>query len=429
MINFWIPVAVLVFTFIFNIPISLGLISSGVVYLAITGADLGIVADKIVNGMYGNYTILAVPMFVLMANFMNSGKVTQRLFDFCKALIGRKRGALAQVNVLTSVIFAGMSGSAVADASGVGMIEIEAMKEDGYDLPFSCALTSATSTVGPIIPPSIPMVIYAMLSGASVGALFMGGVVPGLLIGGALSIYSAVVSIKRNYPRGQKYTFKQFCMHTFKAIPALMAPVILLVGIYSGVMTPTEAGAIAALYSLLISVFVYRSMSWKQIIGCLKDTALQTGRVTIMTAASCVMSYMVAKEGVSVAAANFILSLTNDRYFILFLIILVFTLLGMILDVGVIQYIFLPIVIPVVSALGIDLVHFGVCIVLVMMIGLSTPPFGMCLFITASISGCKLKDISREILPMCAVMMAILFLITYIPALVTWLPQTMGYMG
>ena len=419
--------AVMAITFLLGLPIALDLIAAAVVYLLFCGLDVGIVAEQICQSMFANYTILAVPMFVLMANLMNGGAISNKLFDFCKACIGPRRGALAYVNVLTSLIFSGMSGSAVADASGIGLIEVKAMHDDGYDDEFSAAITSATSTVGPIIPPSIPMVIYSTLSGASVGALFLGGVVPGLILCAFLAGYVYFVSKKRNYPRGNKYTLKEFLRFTWSALPALFTPVILFAGIYGGVMTPTEAGAVAALYALIIAVFFYRSISIKGIWIALRDTALQTGVITIMTAASVVMSYMVAKEGVSTAIANWVLSVTDNKYILLLLIDIIFIVLGMFLDVSVLQYVFVPLVLPIISALGVDLVHFGVVIVLNMMIGLSTPPFGMCLFISSSISGAKLSKVSKEILPMVAVMLVVLFILTYVPVLTTALPTLCGF--
>ena len=424
---FWIPMAVMAVTFLLGLPIALDLIAAAVVYLLFCGMDIGIVAEQICQSMFSNYTILAVPMFVLMANLMNGGAVSNKLFDFCKACIGPRRGALAYVNVLVSLIFSGMYGSAVADASGIGLIEVKAMHEDGYDDEFSAAITSATSTVGPIIPPSIPLVIYSTLSGASVGALFLGGVVPGIILCAFLAGYVYVVSKKRNYPRGNKYTPREFLRFTWGALPALFTPVILFAGIYGGVMTPTEAGAVAALYALLIAVFFYRSISLKGIWIALRDTALQTGVITIMTAASVVMSYMVAKEGVSTAIANWVLSVTDNKYILLLLIDIIFIILGMFLDVSVLQYVFVPLVLPIISALGVDLVHFGVVIVLNMMIGLSTPPFGMCLFISSSISGAKRSKVSKEILPMILVMLVVLFILTYVPALTTTLPRLCGF--
>ena len=428
MSGFMIPLCVMAITFALGLPVAFDLIASAVVYLLVCGMDIGIVAEQICQSMFNNYTILAVPMFVLMANLMNGGSVSAKLFDFCKAMVGRRKGALAYVNILVSLIFSGMSGSAVADASGIGLIEIEAMREDGYDPEFSAAITSATSTVGPIIPPSIPMVIYATLSGTSVGALFLAGIVPGVILCSALAIYVAIISNKRNYAAGKKYTPKEFIKFTLDALPALFTPVILFAGIYGGVMTPTEAGAVAALYALLIALFYYRSIDMKGIWVALRDTALSTGTITIMTAASVVMSYLVAKEGVSQAIASWVLSVTTNKYLLLFIIDAIFIALGMILDVSVLQYVFVPLILPVVSALGINLVHFGVVIVLNMMIGLSTPPFGMCLFISSSLSKSKLANVSKEILPMVIVMLIVLLILTYVPVLVTGLPALLGYM-
>ena len=401
--NFWVPLVVLAVTFVIGLPIALDLICAAVIYLLYCGLDVGIVAEQICQSMIANYTILAVPMFVLMAELMNGSSISNKLFNFCKGCIGKRRGALAYVNVMISLIFSGMSGSAVADASGIGLIEVEAMKDDGYDAPFSAALTSATSTVGPIIPPSIPLVIYSTISGASVGALFLGGIVPGVILCAFLAGYVWWISKKRNYPRGHAYTAKEFLKFTLQAIPALFTIVILFAGIYGGVMTPTEAGAVAALYAMIIALFFYRSLDFKTIIKAMKNTALQTGTITIMTAASVVMSYL------------------------LFVIDVIFLFLGMLLDVSVLQYVFVPLVLPIVTALGVDLVHFGVVVVLNMMIGLSSPPFGMCLFISSSISGAKLADVSKEILPMVAVLIAVLLILTYCPPLVTWFPHLCGF--
>ena len=424
---FLVPMIVLIVTFLFGLPIALDLICSAVVYLMYTGRDIGIVAEQICQSINQNYTILAVPMFVLMAEVMNSSSISNRLFDFCKALVGKRRGALAYVNVLISLIFSGMSGSAVADASGIGLIEVKAMKDDGYDDKFAAALTSATSTVGPIIPPSIPLVIYSTISGASVGGLFLGGITPGVILSAAMAVYVYFVSKKRGYAPGHSYTFKEFLSFAWKAVPALLTPVILFSGIYGGVMTPTEAGAAAALYAVIVAMFVYRSIDLKGVIQAFKRTALQTGVITVMTAASVVMSYMVAREGVSAAIANWVLSITDNKALLLLAINLVFIVLGMFLDVSVIQYVFVPLVLPIVLDLGVDIVHFGIVIVLNMMIGLSSPPFGMCLFISSSISGAKLASVSKEILPMVAVLIVVLLLITYVPDLVMWLPRIAGY--
>jgi len=419
------PLAIVLLTLAFNVPLTYGMLSAGVFYLLSTGTDIGMIVDQVMGTMFSGYVLMAVPLFIFTANIMNSGKVTDAMFEFCKGLIGKRRGALAYVNVLISLIFSGMTGSAIADASGIGLIEINAMKKDGYDLPFSAALTAATATIGPIFPPSIPFVIYAMLSGASVGALFLGGMIPGILIAVVLSFYVAIVSRARKYPRGSVYTFKEFVRFTVIAFPALLTPIILLFGIYSGIVTPTEAGAIAGFYALIISVFAYRVLSFKDLLRAFKDTALQTGAITILTGAASVFSYIVAREQMPAMIADFLLNITMNKYYILFIFNVLFLVLGMFLDTSTLQFVFLPMVIPIVSAVGIDMVHFGVVICLNMMIGLSTPPFGFLLFIVAGISKTPLKDIIREVLPMVGILIILLFLITFIPDLVMFIPRMM----
>ena len=332
---------------------------------------------------------------------------------------------MGHVNVVASIIFSGMTGSAVADASGLGIMEIEAMREQGYDDSFSCAITAASATIGPIFPPSIPMIFYAMLSGASIGELFIGGMIPGILIGLALMAYIAFIANKRRYPRGEKYTLRQFIKSTVIAFPALMTPVILLGGIYTGVVTPTEAGALAGIYALLISVLVYRSLGLKQLLEVIVETAKTTGILTVIVGAAFSFSYIVAIEHIPSIFSGLLLGVTSNKYVLLLVINILFIILGMFIDTMAITLVFIPMVLPLVKLLGIDLVHFGVVIVLNMMIGLSTPPFGMLLFIVSGISGTPLKSIIKEIFPMLLVLIGVLFLITYIPWFVLYLPGTM----
>ena len=421
-----IPLVIVGLTLLLNIPLTYGMLSAGVFYLLVSGMDIGMVVDQVMGTMFTGYVLMAVPLFIFTANIMNSGKVTDAMFEFSKGLIGKRRGALAYVNILISLIFSGMTGSAIADASGIGIIEINAMEKDGYDKPFSCALTAASATIGPIFPPSIPFVIYAMLSGASVGKLFLGGMVPGILIAIVLTVYVGIISRVRKYPRGSVYSFREFLNFTIKAFPALLTPIILLVGIYSGVVTPTEAGAIAGFYALIISVIAYKVLSFKDLLIAFRDTALQTGAITILTGAASVFSYIVAREQIPALIADFLLNITMNKYSILFMFNILFLLLGMFLDTSTLQFVFLPMVIPIVSAVGIDLIHFGVVICLNMMIGLSTPPFGFLLFITSSISKTPLKDIVREVLPMVSVLILLLFLITFVPEIVMFVPRALG---
>lgn len=418
-------ISVMLLTFVLNVPVTYGMIAAGVFYLAWNSADIGLVVGQIMGMLYSSYVLIAIPLFIFTANIMNSGKVTDVMFDFAKALIGKRRGALAYVNVLVSLIFSGMTGSAIADASGIGTMEIEAMDKNGYDRPFSCAITAASAIIGPIFPPSIPFVIYAMLSGASVGALFLGGVIPAFIIAGALSFYVSYISRKRNYPEGIVFTRAEFWRFTFRAIPALLTPVILLVGIYTGIMTPTEAGAIAALYALAISVFAYRVLGWREFLGTITDSVKATGSITILTAAAAVFSYAVVKENIPGVVSELILGVTHQKVLVLIFINVLFLILGMFLDTAVLQYVFLPIVIPIVSAVGIDLIHFGVLICLNMMIGLCTPPFGFLLFVTANIGKTPLDALVREIFPMLLILIGVMLLLLFFPQIILFLPSHM----
>jgi tripartite ATP-independent transporter DctM subunit len=417
-----------ILTFIIRLPIALGMLMSSVFYcLLAPGPAVGLqmAARQFLGGLNVKFILIAVPLFVFAAKVMNSGAVTEKIFKFANSLVGRWRGGMGHVNVVASIIFSGMTGSAVADASGLGIMEIEAMRKHGYDDSFSCAITAASATIGPIFPPSIPMIFYAMLSGASIGKLFIGGMIPGILIGLALMAYIAFIANKRGYPRGEKYTLRQFIKSTIIALPALMTPVILLGGIYTGVVTPTEAGALAGIYALLISVLVYRSLGLKQLWEVILETAKTTGILTIIVGAAFSFSYIVAIERIPDVFSGLLLGITTNKYVLLLVINILFIILGMFIDTMAITLVFIPMVLPLVKMLGIDLVHFGVVIVLNMMIGLSTPPFGMLLFIVSGISGAPLKSIIKEIFPMLLVLIGVLFLITYVPWFVLYLPGKM----
>jgi len=428
-----IPLAVFflcfILTFALRIPIALGMMMSAIFYFVFApgpAAQVGMAANQFLSNMNVHFILLAVPLFVFAANIMNTGEVTEMVFQFANTLVGRWRGGMGHVNVLASLIFSGMTGSAVADASGLGIMEIEAMRRQKYDDGFSCAITAASATIGPIFPPSIPMVFYSMLSGASVGKLFMGGMVPGVIMAIALMGYVAWIAGKRKYPKGEKVALRQFIGNTVRAFPALLTPVILLGGIYTGVVTPTEAGALAAFWALAVSVFVYRSLSLKQLLQVLANTAKTIGTLAIIVGAAYSFSYIVAIEHIPDKFASLILGITQNKYLLLLIINILFIILGMFIDTMAITLVFIPMVLPMVEALGIDLVHFGVVIVLNMMIGLLTPPFGVLLFIVAGISGAPLREIIKECLPMILVLIGVLLLLTYVPELVLFIPNTFG---
>lgn len=436
-------VAFFILMFIIRMPIPTGMIVACAMYFLVDGlckgygfgdmvvgnaGQLHLIAQKTIEAIFTNGTIVAVPLFVFAANLMNSSTVTDYIFGFCDGLVGRFRGGMAHVNVLCSLVFSGMTGSAIADATGIGTMEIEVMKKQGYDDPFSCAITAASATIGPIFPPSIPMVVYAMLTGASVGALFMGGMVPGILLALFLCVYIVFIARKRNYPRSEPIALKAYLKFLLKAIWALLTPVILLGCIYSGITTPTEAGAIAGLYTILVSAIIYKTMGWKELKKVLFDTVKGTGGVTIMIGAASAISFIFAKEGLGVTIGNWLLTLCHSQWSFLILTNVVVLILGMFIDTSVIQLVMIPILWPVAQQLGINVVHFGLVFTFNTMLGLSTPPFGMLLFITSSTSGTPLKDVIKEIMPMIIVMLLELILITFVPNVVLFLPKMFGMM-
>lgn len=436
-------VAFFILMFVIRMPIPTGMIVACAMYFLVDGlckgygfgdmvvgnaGQLHLIAQKTIEAIFTNGTIVAVPLFVFAANLMNSSTVTDYIFGFCDGLVGRFRGGMAHVNVLCSLVFSGMTGSAIADATGIGTMEIEVMKKQGYDDPFSCAITAASATIGPIFPPSIPMVVYAMLTGASVGALFMGGMVPGILLALFLCVYIVYIARKRNYPRSEPIALKAYLKFLLKAIWALLTPVILLGCIYSGITTPTEAGAIAGLYTILVSAIIYKTMGWKELKKVLFDTVKGTGGVTIMIGAASAISFIFAKEGLGVTIGNWLLTLCHSQWSFLILTNVVVLILGMFIDTSVIQLVMIPILWPVAQQLGINVVHFGLVFTFNTMLGLSTPPFGMLLFITSSTSGTPLKDVIKEIMPMIMVMLLELILITFVPNVVLFLPKMFGMM-
>ena len=418
-----IPFLFLVLAFVIRMPVGLGMLVGSIAYYLAKGISLGSLVNTVCFGLTNSYILIAIPLFVFTANVMNSSEVTDKIFDFARSVIGRKHGATGYVNIVASLIFAGMTGSAVADASGLGTLEISQMKKEGYDMPFSCAITASTAVIGPIFPPSIPFVIYAMISGASVGKLFMGGMVPAIILCIVTGIYVYFISKKRNYPVGEKVAFRYFVVSTFKALPALMTPVILLFGIYTGFMTPTEAGAVAAAYTLLISFFVYRTLNWKAIGKVLLDTLKTTGAIFLVIAGAYGFSFIITSEQVSKVVVDAMSGIVSSPWVFLLTVNILFLILGALVDVNVSELVFIPIILPLVHYFNIDLVHFGVLICLNMMIGLLTPPFGMLLFVTAGIGQVSLKDLIREALPLIGVLLVALAIITYIPETVMFMTR------
>ena len=420
---------VFITAFLIRIPLAYGMMAAGIVYLVASGTDLGLFAQVTMNGLYSKFVLLAVPLFIFMAQIMNDSTVTEKIFHFAHAIVGRMPGGLAQVNVVNSVIFSGMSGSAVADASGTGLVEIKAMANGGYPKDFACATTAATSTIGPIIPPSIPMVIYAYLSATSVGMLFAAGMLPGLLLAAMQMVLIYFLAKRRGYPREMWPGLGQTVGRFLVAVPALLTPLILLGGIYSGVFTPTEAAAVASLYALVLAFVVYRAMGWSEFYSMFQTTVRQSATVGLIVGAAFIINYAVAIEGIPRAFADAILAISNDPLVLLILINLLFLVMGMFLDTMVLLLIMVPVVLPVMRLVGIDPVFFGVVIVLNMMIGLSTPPFGVLLFIVSSTTGTPLQDVIRQIWPFLGIMIVSLIILIFFPDIVLFVPRLLGYGG
>tara|TARA_R110002012_G_scaffold31429_5_gene94266 strand:+ start:205 stop:1500 length:1296 start_codon:yes stop_codon:yes gene_type:complete len=413
-----------------GLSMGLAMICGAFTYLLLGGFDPSIASETLLQGLFNGYTLLAIPLFILAADIMNIGSLADRLLRFSQALVGRFKGGLGHVNVVSSLIFSGMSGSAVADAVGMGKIIITMMTKDGkYSGSYAAAITAASATIGPIIPPSIPMVLYALVSDQSVGYLFAAGMLPGLLMGAVLILMNGIIAHRRNFATDEAIPLRELPATTFRAIPALLLPVILLGGIYGGVMTPTEAAAVAAFYALSISVLLYRSVTLKGFYQALLGSARSTATVGILIAGALTFDYVVTRENVPQMMADFLSQYDLSRAGFLLAINVMFLVLGCILESGAILLIIVPIFLPTAQALGIDLVHFGVIAVVNAMLGLITPPYGLLLFIVASITKQPLLKIVRDLLPFLAALIVALGIITYVPDFVLFLPRLLGYVG
>lgn len=422
----FIPIIVMMICFLVRVPVGFSMLAGAAAYLLVVGKNLGLLADTIVANLYSSTTLIAAPLFIFVANIMTSSKVSDYMYSFAKAIFGRAKGATAYMNILVSLIFSGMSGSAVADAAGSGIMEIEEMKKDGYDMPFSCALSATTAVVGPIFPPSIQMVLFAMLSGAAVGKLFMGGVIPAVVICLGFSAVVCFLAHKKNYPRGKKYTLKEFLSFTWHALPALLTPVILLGGIYTGIVTTTESGVLAAFYAILISAFAYKVMGWKDLYKAIRDTVQQAGMVMACLAAAFALNYVVVQSGLGTLVKTIILNFTHSQMVFMLLVNIILIISGMFFPTEIATFVITPILIPIARELGVDMIYFGVITSINIILGNVTPPFGFLCFITSGITNTPLQKVFKAEIPMLIVLFACLFLFTYVPGFVTWLPSIMG---
>jgi len=413
-----------------GLPIGHSMIVATTIYVILANLDLATAAEQVLNGMYNSYVLLAVPLFLFAAELMNLSKMTDQLLRFCDMLVGRFRGGLGHVNIVQSIIFAGMSGSAIADVAGTGKISIDIMTRNGrYTPSYAAAITAASAVIGPIIPPSIPMVLYALVSDASIGYLFLGGVIPGLMMALAQMVINAWTAHRRNFPVERAIPLREWPAITYEAFPALLMPVILLGGIYGGVMTPTEAAAAAAAYALFASTVLYRAVTWKQLYGAILTSGKASTSVGMLIAGALAFNYVVTIENIPKALQVFMSGFDLSAAGFLLLVNIILLVLGCLLEGSTILLVVVPIFIPTAKALGIDLVHFGVVAVVNIMIGLLTPPYGLLLFVLASMTKQPLGSIVKEAIPFIIAALLVLALITMVPDSVLWLPRLTGYKG
>ena len=415
---------VLVFLIMIGLPIAVSMGLTAIIFFVVLGEidTLSMVPARMYSSTTG-FPLLAIPFFILVGNLMNTGGMTNRIFRFAQSMVGHIKGGLGHVNVVNSMIFAGMSGAAVADAAGIGMVELEAMTKAGFDRRFSAAVTAASSTIGPIIPPSIPFVIFGSLTGTSVGRLFLGGFIPGFIMGIAMMITVYIISDRRGYPREQRATFKEFLSSALNAWSAMLCPVIIIGGIMFGIFTPTEASVVAVIYALIVTLVVYKEISIRDLPRILWETLEYSVRVLFIISAAGIFGWLLIHQKVPDAVVKSLMSLSKNPWVILLILNIILLVLGCFMEGISIMILTIPIFMPLINKLGIDPVHFGVVMTLNLMIGLLTPPVGMVLYAVSSVGRVPLWELASELKWYIVALMVSLGLITYIPVLVTWVPN------
>lgn len=405
-----------------GIPIAFSITLPAIVVILMNGIELKVIAQQFINGPC-SFTLLAVPFFITAGNMMNTSGVSRRIFDFCMSIVGRFKGGLAYVNVLASMVFAGISGSAMADAAGLGKIEMKVMEDRGYDREFSAAITAASSIIGPIIPPSIIMIMYANSAEVSVANMFKGGFLPGGLVGLSLMV-SVWYLVKHGVKVGpsEKFSWKNVAVSFAKSFLSLGAPVIILVGMFSGKFTPTEAGVVAIFYSIVVGL-IYGEFKFKMLPQILRDSAVTTANCMYMTAGATLLGWVVTYTRIPQLLAQLMLSLTDSKYVFILLVIAFVLVLGCLIESIAGLLIIAPILVPVASMYGIDKTHFGMILCLGMMLGVITPPMGPCIYAVCGISGAKFEGTIKYLIPMMFMLVVALLLVAYIPSLTLWLPS------
>jgi tripartite ATP-independent transporter DctM subunit len=407
---------------VLGVPVAVSLAGASLAYILIAGLPNVVLVHNMVSGI-DSFPLLAIPFFILAGHLMNTGGITTKIFAFARALVGWMHGGLGHVNVGASVIFAGMSGAAVADAGGLGNVEIKAMRDAGYDTDFSVGITAASSTIGPIIPPSLPLVIYGVMASASIGELFVAGLVPGLLMAVSLMIMVALYSRRRAYPRDKSFDAR-LLWRTFKAaFFPLLTPVIIVGGIATGAFTPTEAAVAATVYALFLGIVVYRTLTWRHIIRVSMDTIETSAAILMIVAAATIFAWILTSNQVATILGDTLLGITDNRVLLLLIIMVMVLAIGLFMETIAAITILVPVLLPIASTVGIDPVHMGIIVILNLMLGLLTPPVGMVLYVLAKVSGVGFEQCVKATLPFLVPLIAVLMLITLFPQIALWLPE------
>lgn len=408
-----------------GVPIAFSLGLSSLFYLFTNNIPLTVIAQKFYSGM-DSFTLLCIPGFMLAGALMNGGGITRRILDFCNSFLGHFRGSLALVNIVASMVFAGISGTAIADVCSLGSMLIPAMVDDGYDDDFSVAVTAASSVVGPIIPPSVPMVIAGSCVSISVGKMFQAGIIPGILLGLALCIPTYIISVKRNYPRHEKASWRVRLETTKDAIWAMLMPVILLGGILSGVFTPTEASIVTCAYALVVGVFVYKEIRITDVPRIVWENIRACASIIVLIGLANVFAYILTAERIPQMVANSILSITDNRVVVILLINVVLLFVGMFMESLAAILITFPVLLPVATAVGMEPVHFALMAILNLMLGLTTPPVGMCVCTGAQIGKISAFKAFKATVPFLATSLIVLALVSFVPQLTLWIPSILN---
>lgn len=405
-----------------GMPIAFALGISSVSFLLMADISLTIVPQRMFAGI-NSFVLLCIPGFVLAGNLMNAGNITEQIIRFSNALVGHIRGGLGLANVAGSMIFGGVSGTAVADTASIGSVMIPGMARSGYDKPFAAAVTAASSTVGPIIPPSLPMIICGSLASVSVGRMFIAGAIPGLLLGLAMMVTTYILAVKRGYPKEKRATLRQIISEGRSAFWALLMTFIILYGIIGGFFTATEASIVASVYALIVGMFIYKGLSWRKLPAIFADTALTTAALMLLVGMANLFGWILTTQQIPAIIAETILSISDNPLVVILIINLLLLFVGMFMETIAALIILFPTLLGVVTGIGMDPIHFAVMMVLNLMIGLSTPPVGVCLFVASSIGNLPMLKVAKAIVPFLICNLIVLLMVAYIPAISLWLPN------